>query len=170
MLDRIIGVFRLHVPTFEEIEHDTTATGQAAGVVALAAICSGIGGAVGANLAGDGAGASFLATVFSAFAGWFIWSWLTLVIGTSVFDGRADLGEMLRVLGFAYAPQMLALIPCLGAFVGGIWSLMAGFIAVRQGLDLDNTKAFLTVIVGFIVYVVLSIVMGIFVGGLSLIV
>ncbi len=168
MLDRIIGVFRLDVHTFEEIEHDTTATGQAAGVVVVAAIFSGIGGALGANVAGGGVAPNFLATLVSAVVGWVLWSWITYAIGTGLFDGRADLGEMLRVIGFAYAPQILAVIPCLGALVGAIWSLVAGFIAVRQGLDLDNAKAFLTVFVGFLVYVVLSVVVGILLGGMSM--
>lgn len=169
MLDRIIGVFRLDVNTFEEIEHDTTATGQAAGVVLIAAVFSGVGGALSASFGGTSVGSSFLASLLGAFAGWIIWSWLTFVVGTRLFNGRADLGEMLRVIGFAYAPQVLAIIPCLGALVGGIWSLVAGFIAVRQGLDLDNTKAFLTVFIGFVAYVVFSAIMGIFLGGFSMI-
>ena len=75
---------------------------------------------------------------------------------------------MLRVIGFAYSPQILNIIPCVGWIIGGIWSLIAGFIAVRQGLDLDNTKAFLTIAVGFVVYIVIFIVLGLIFGGLSL--
>lgn len=106
-----------------------------------------------------------MAALVSAFVGWLIWSALTYWIGTSLFDGTADLGEMLRVIGFAYAPQALAIIPCLGALVGGLWSLVAGFVAVRQGLDLDNTKTFITIIVGFLAYVAFSAVLSFLVGG-----
>ena len=77
------------------------------------------------------------------------------------------MGEMMRVLGFAYAPQVLSIIPCIGWLVGSIWSLIAAFIAVRQGLDLDNTKAFLTIIVGFVAIVLISAVLGIIFGGLG---
>jgi hypothetical protein len=86
-------------------------------------------------------------------------------VGTNLFGGKATVDEMLRVIGFAYAPQMLSIIPCIGGLVGWIWSLIAGFIAIRQGLDLDNTKAFLTVLVGFIVYVIGNIVVGAIIGG-----
>jgi hypothetical protein len=56
------------------------------------------------------------------------------------------------VIGFAYAPLILGIIPCLGGLVGSIWALIAGFVAVRQGLDFDNVKALLTVLIGFAVY------------------
>lgn len=77
------------------------------------------------------------------------------------------MGQMLRVLGFAYAPQVLSIIPCIGWLIGAIWSLIAAFIAVRQGLDLDNTKAFLTIIVGFVAIVLISAVLGLIFGGLG---
>jgi hypothetical protein len=79
---------------------------------------------------------------------------LTIFVGTSFFNGQATLEEMLRVIGFAFAPQVLSIFPCFGWIIGAIWSVIAGFIAVRQGLDLDNTNACLTIIVGFIVYAI----------------
>lgn len=166
MLDRVLGVFRLDVATFEEIEHDAAATTQAAAVVAIVAVLAAIGGSMTASISGGRAGSSFLASFIGAFAGWFIWSFLTYWVGTTLFEGKADLGEMLRVIGFAYAPQSLAIFPCLGAFVGGIWSLVAGFIAVRQGLDLDNTKAFFTIVIGFLAYVAFAAVIMVLFGGM----
>ncbi len=167
MVQRMIGVLQLDVPTFEQIEHDATATGQAAGVVAIAAVCQAIGSSVSAGIWGGGAGPNFLVTLIAAFVGWVVWSALTYWIGTSLFDARADLGEMLRVIGFAQTPLVFAVVPCFGALVGGIWALVASFIAIRQGLDLDNTKTFITIIVGFLAYVVISVVAGMFTGGLT---
>jgi hypothetical protein len=166
MVERIIGVFRLDVSIFEQIEHDTTATGQAAGVVAIAAVCQAVGSSVSAGMMGGG-GPNVLVTIIAAFIGWVVWSALTYWVGTSLYDARADLGEMLRVIGFAQAPLILAVIPCLGALVGGIWALVAGFIAIRQGLDLDNTKTFITIIIGFLAYIVIAAVAGLFTGGMS---
>jgi hypothetical protein len=48
MLERLMGVFMLNANTFEEIEHDQTATSQAAIIVAAVAILSGIGSGIGA--------------------------------------------------------------------------------------------------------------------------
>ncbi|MFB6230626.1 MAG: YIP1 family protein [Salinibacter sp.] len=167
MVQRIIGVFQLDVPTFEQIEHDTTATGQAAGVVAIAAVCQAIGRSFSAFIWGGGVGAGFLVTIVAAFIGWVVWSALTYWIGTTLFEGQADLGEMLRVIGFANAPLILAIIPCFGTLVGGIWALVAGFVAIRQGLDLDNTKTFVTIIIGFLAYVVIAAIASIFTGGMA---
>ena len=43
---------------------------------------------------------------------------------------------------------------------GLIWSLAAAFVAVRQGLDLDNTKALLTIIIGAVVILAITAVIG----------
>jgi hypothetical protein len=160
LVDRVIGVFKLDVDVFEEIEHDPEATIQAAMIVGIVALMGAIGSGIGAIL-GDG---SFVGSFFSslawAFIGWFLWSAVTYYVGTSLFNGQATIDEMLRVIGFAYAPQILAIIPCLGWIVGWIWSLIAGFIAVRQGLDLDDTNACLTIIVGFILYMIGFAILG----------
>lgn len=159
LLDRIIGVFKLDANTFEEIEADRTATTQAALVVAIVAI---VGGIIGAGLGTLVGGGNFLPTFLSilinAFASWIVWSVVTYFVGTTLFGGQATLDEMLRVIGFAQAPGILVVIPVCGAFLGWIWSIAAGFVAVRQGLDLDNTKAFFTVIIGFVAVLIISIV------------
>jgi hypothetical protein len=43
IVDRMRGAAMLDVATYEAVEHDTNATGQAAVVVALAAVASAIG-------------------------------------------------------------------------------------------------------------------------------
>jgi hypothetical protein len=161
LLERVIGVFKLDVETFEEIEHDQNATIQAAIIVAVVALLGAIGSAIGAAIGDGSVVGSFFSSMVWAFIGWFLWSAVTYFVGTSLFNGQATIDEMLRVIGFAYAPQVLAIIPCLGWIVGWIWSLVAGFIAVRQGLDLDDTNACLTIIVGFIVYMIGFAILGI---------
>jgi hypothetical protein len=184
MLNRIIGVLKLNVRTFEEIEADQGATGQAALIVAIVAILSAIGAYFGAE-AGSAAlqsladqfGADLPAGTIpnispvgaalngfvGAFVRWLLWSILTYLIGTNLFKGQATIGEMLRVLGFAQAPQLLSIlsfIPCLGAIIAiaaAIWSLVAGFIAVRQGLDLDNMQTAITVVLSWLVAVIVNL-------------
>jgi hypothetical protein len=170
MIDRIMGVLRLDVATFEAIEADKSAITEAAIIVAVVALLSAIGQSIGAaNFV-----TSFLATVVWAFVGWFLWAGVTYFVGTALFGGQADLGEMLRVLGYAQAPRILSVltfIPCLGAIIGvivWIWALLAAFIAVRQGLDIDNVKALLTVIVGWLVVFLGSALIGLLLGGVNL--
>ena len=39
-------------------------------------------------------------------------------------------------------------------------SLIAGFIGVREALDLDNGKTFVTVIVGWVIILIINLVIG----------
>src|SRR5690606_11855663 len=102
------------------------------------ALVAAIGSGIGATIADGNFISSFIGQLITTFVGWLIWSAVTYFVGTSLFGGKATLDEMLRVIGFAYAPQILGIIPCIGAIIGFIWTLIAGFIAVRQGLDLDK--------------------------------
>ncbi|MCB8976075.1 MAG: YIP1 family protein [Ardenticatenaceae bacterium] len=160
MLDRIIGVLKLDVNTFEAIEADESATSQAAIVVAVVAIVGGlIGGGISAAMGGSFLG-SFLRQLLGAFIGWFIWAGVTYFVGTSMFGGKSTMGEMLRVLGFAQAPGILGIIPVCGSFVGWVWTLACTFIAIRQGLDLDNSKAAMTAVVALIAVIIASLIIG----------
>lgn len=163
-LQRVIGVLKLDVNTYEEIEADKTATSQAALVVAIVAIIGGllVGGSS-AIFGGNFVGA-FIRHLLTAFIGWFIWSYVTFWVGTSFFKGTSTPQEMLRVLGFAQAPGILAVIPVCGAFAGWIWTLVCSFIAIRQGLDLDNTKALLTAVVALIAVIIVYFIIGAILG------
>lgn len=141
--ERMIGAAMLDVETYEEVEHDLDGTMQAAGVVVLVAVCSAI-GALGSG------GAGVIGGAIGALLTWGLWSGLTFLIGTRVFGGTATWGEMLRTIGFAQVPgvlYLLKIVPLVGGLVGlvaGVWTLIAGVIAIRQALDVDTGKAILT--------------------------
>jgi hypothetical protein len=159
MFARIIGVFKLDVKTFEEIEHNTSLTLPAALIVLLVSLVSGVGNGLFNSFRDKSFFSGFLGSLISVILGWLIWSAVTWFVGTRLFKGQADLGEMLRVIGFAYLPMLLSIIPCVGGVIGLLWTLAAGFIAIRQGLDLDNMKAFLTVVVGAVFYIALTAIL-----------
>jgi hypothetical protein len=163
--ERMIGAATLDVGTYEEVEHDTTATAQAAGVVALVAIASAIGSY------GVGGIGGALSQLIGAFVSWVVWAAITLFIGTKVFNGTADMGEMLRTLGFAQAVgviKVLGIIPLLGwiaTLAAGIWMLVCGVVAVRQALDFTTGKAIGTVLLGWLVMMVIAFLFaGLFAG------
>jgi hypothetical protein len=155
IMDRMLGAATLNVATYEEVEHDTTATSQAAIVVGIVAIASAIGGA------GGGAG-GILAGIIGGLVGWLVWAGVTYLIGDKLLGGTATWGELLRTLGFAQSPgvlYVLAIVPILGwgvRFVIWIWLLIAGVIAIRQALDFSTGKAVLTAVLGFLAYVVVA--------------
>ena len=157
IVDRMRGAATLDVATYEDVEHDLTATGQAGVVVVLAAIAAGIGAA------GRG-GPGILGMVIASLLGWAAWAGITYFVGTRLFGGTATWGELLRTLGFAQAPGLLAvlaIIPILGAIVRlvlFVWMIATSFVAVRQALDIDNGKTILTVLIGAIGYIVVNMI------------
>ena len=169
MLERILGVMKLDVKTYEEIEHDPGALSQAAIIVVVVGILSGLGNVISATVldTGASAGGGLISGVLYTVIGWVLWSAVTFFVGTRFFGGKADMGEMLRVIGFAFAPQVLGIVPCIGGLVGAIWTLVAGFIAVRQGLDIDNQKAAITIGVGLLAYIAVFVIVGVIFGTAS---
>jgi len=132
-------------------------------VVAVSAI-SGVGSFLAGLFAGK-PGVAFLALIVNSIVGvanYYIWAYVTHFIGTNLFAGEADPGELLRVLGYASAPQLLGLlvfIPCIGlliALAGAIWALVAGFYGVREALDLDTTETLITVFLGWLAVMIIS--------------
>jgi hypothetical protein len=93
--------------------------------------------------------------VLLAIAGWIVWAVVTSVIGTKVFEGTTDVGEMLRVLGFAQAPRVIGVIPFLGP-VAAVWVLVASVVAIREGLDFSTGRAIGTAIGGWLFWILLQ--------------
>jgi len=155
----MIGAAALNIDTYEEVEADSTATGQAAAVVAMVAVASGIGAA------GDGLSSIVIAPI-SALLGWLIWAGVTYLIGDKILGGTATWGELLRTLGFAQSPgvlYLLAVLPVFGGlvrFVVALWILAAGVIAIRQALDFGTGKAILTAILGWLALVIPAVILG----------
>jgi hypothetical protein len=161
--ERMIGAAKLETATYEEVEHDPNALGQAIGVVVLSALASGIGSL------GGGPTGMVMGIVF-ALVGWFIWAGIIFLVGTKVMpepETRADLGQLLRTMGFAASPgvlNVLGIIPILGwivRFAVMIWQLVAMVIAVRAALDYKTTgKAVIVCLIGWVAYVVAVFVLG----------
>jgi hypothetical protein len=107
--------------------------------------------------------------------GWIGWSILTYLVGTTLFKGKTDVQEMMRVLGYASAPRLLGLfgfIPCVGwiiAIAGWVLSLIAGIIAIREAMDFETGNAIITVVISWIAaFVVALIINGLFGMGMAL--
>jgi hypothetical protein len=156
--ERIIRAAKLDVSLYEEVEADTTALGQAMGVVILSSIAAGLGTIT------IGGPRVIIVVVFStilALIGWYIWASITYFIGTKILpepQTRADHGQLLRTIGFSSSPgliRILCIIPGLSGIVlivASIWMLIAMVIAVRQALDYQSTlRAVVVCIIGWII-------------------
>lgn len=141
--NRIIRAAKLDVNLYEEVEADKGAMGQAMGVVVLSSVAAGIG-----IIAWGGGFGEILMGTISALIRWYVWAYITYLIGTKLLpepQTKADPGELLRTIGFSSSPgliRVLGIIPGLGLLVfpiASIWMLIAMVIAVRQALDYRST-------------------------------
>jgi len=165
-VERVFGAATLNPGTYEEVEADRGSTGQAMAVVLLASVAGGIGSL---GLGGQGA-RSIVAGAIGALVGWIAWATLTSVIGTrwlATAQTRADVGELLRTLGFAAAPGLLrvfGVVPLLGATLyaaASLWMLVATVVAVRQALDYTSTARALAVCaVGWLLSLAIAAMIG----------
>jgi hypothetical protein len=173
LFERMMRAARLDSSLFEEVEADLNATSQAATVVGIVALCSGLGSAISLAMAGQTGTAvlAFIGGIVMSFIGWIAWSYITYWIGTSMFKGQATPGELLRTIGFAQTPGVLSIlsfIPILGGIVGlvvFVWMIVAGVIALRQALDITTGQAVITAIVGFIPMFLIYCLIGAVIGG-----
>ena len=159
-VERVVGAARLDARIYEEVEADASAIGQAMAVVAAAALASGVGSFGSGPVMAVGA-------VVAGFVGWFVWALLTWLIGTKVLPDpgtSADLGQLLRTIGFSAVPgllNVLGIVPVLGWIVwlvAAVWQLVAMVVAVRQALDYRSTgRAVLVCFIGWVVYVAASL-------------
>ncbi len=154
--DRMVRAAKLDVNLYEEVEADKSAMGQAMGVVVLSSVAAGVG-------SGEFGVGGIVGVTIAALIGWYIWAFLTYLIGTKLLpepQTRADVGELLRTTGFSTSPGLIRVLgivqPLAGIvfLVAAIWMLVAMVIAVRQALDYSGTgRAVGVCVIGWIVYV-----------------
>lgn len=162
--ERMVGAMKADVKTFQEIEADPTAIGQAVTVIVIAGVAALIG-----NLFRAGVLVGVMSLVLSL-VGTALWSLLVVLIGTKVMPEpttKADFAEAFRVVGFTAAPgvfNVLAIIPFLGpliSFVVWLWMIVIGVVAVREVLDYSNTGRAIIVclIAGLLAWIISMIVL-----------
>ena len=156
LIERAIGAARLDAAVYEDVEADSSALGQAMIVVAVASVASGIGSSVSSDLAGPGV----VFGIVGSLIGWFVWALTIYVIGAKVMpepSTQADLGQLLRTTGFAFAPGVagiVGVVPGIGGvllFAVSLWQLAAMVVGVRQALDYTSTgRAVLVCVIGWL--------------------
>lgn len=168
MVDRILRAIRLDASVYREIAKDQNAMSEAAIIVAIVAVLSALGRAIGPG----NFFLNFILTLLTAIlVNWILWAVLTYFVGTAFFKGKTDIPEMMRVLGYANAPNLLGVfgfIPCVGwiiAILGAILAFIAGFLAVREAMEFDTGSAIVTVLISWLISVVISFGIGLLVGG-----
>lgn len=178
MMDKIIGAFTFRKEVYKEVEDDASFTPTAWMIVAVVALLSSLGsGAVAARaigvrwLFGVVGGVIFAVAAFAL--GAFVISWA----GKYFFNAETSFEEMVRVLGLAYvwnAVGFLGILALLGpalkcvsgpiTFLAAIAGLVAWFIAAKEALDLEWPQTIGTVIIGWVVSLVVTMIAGAILG------
>ena len=160
--ERVVGALKLDANTFEDIERDPNAMGQAVAIIALVALAGSLG-----SLWRLGIG-TMIVSMLAALVGYVLWAVVVWLVGTKVMPDpatKADFPEAFRVIAFASAPGFLnvvSIIPFLGWLlvflvmpIVWLWSMAAMVVAVRAVLDYTDTfKAVVVVIIGFVAYLI----------------
>ena len=162
-VERVVGAATLNVSIYEDIEADKGATVQALAIVVLSSLAVGVAQAVGWFFIGGvfSAIVGLIGYTILAIVGWFIWTLVTLIVGTKIMpepETKSDMGELMRTVGFAQTPGMLRIfsaIPLLGllvTFVVWVWMLAAFVVAARQALDYKSTiRAVVVCAIGWVI-------------------
>ncbi len=166
---RIIGALSLDPATYEEVEADSSATGQALTVVLLSSLAAGIGAPAGLG------GGSLQSVVFitgASLIAWAAWALLTFEIGSRLMpepSTRGGVDELLRTIGFSSAPGLLrvfGVVPGASWWAFGItavWMLAAMVVAVRQALDYTSTaRAIAVCAIGWMLAIGIVAAIGLF--------
>ena len=160
--ERMIGAMQGDAKTFQEIEADPNALGQAVTVIVLAGAAALIG-----NIFRSGVMWGLITMVLTLI-GYAIWTVMIVLIGTKLMPEpttKADFAEGFRVIGFTASPgvfNILAIVPFLGpilSFLISIWMLIISVIAVKEVLDYSTIgRAILVCLIAFAIYIVLWVV------------
>ena len=171
MLSRMIGAALLRSDTYEDVEHDRSATLQALLVVILVSISSGVGALLQDEV--DIVDALVFGVIFGVVS-WAVWALATWIVGSTILKTaatEANWGQLARGTGFAQTPgifSFLVFVPGIGWLIGLvilIWKLAAMLIAVRQCLDYTSTwRAFFVVLIAAIPWLIIVAVVGALLG------
>ena len=186
--ERLAGVVTLKRPTYEAIQGDPDATGQAWWIVVLLGLANGIAlivtpivtafpgmpdemasdaAAVAAAFTFDTTERQLLALaagILGAILSWYLSSWLLRVIGNRVAGRQVTTAEMRRLVAWGYSPTLasfLAPIPVAGpllATLGTLWAFVTGVMAVRTAFGVGIWKAIAIELAAFLVVLVVVMV------------
>ena len=171
LVDRIIGAFTFRKGVYAEVEADTSFTTTAWIVVAVVAFLNQLGSYASPDVAGwlIGAVVGTILTVLGFAVGALVINW----VGRTVFDADVTFDQLVRTLGLAYVWNVVGVLGILGILGAGLscvlgivsfiaWVLMmiAWFIAAKEALDLEWVQTIVTVFLGWLALVVVSVVIG----------
>jgi hypothetical protein len=179
-MDRIIKAVTFRKEVYAEVEQDESFTTSAWLIVVVAAALSALGGlkfeAFGLSLGGVVVG------TIIAVIGFAIGALVINLVGRVLFKADVSFAELVRTLGLAYVWNAVGFLGIIGAnfgalgclvapiqFVAWLASIVSSVLAVKEALDLDWGPTIVTVVLGWIVIIVFSVITGVILGAMGLV-
>lgn len=165
LVQRLRRLATLDTSVFDEVRTDTNSTIPAVVVALAATLLSGVGGWLWWLFADFGdSGKVFvqsviLGSILSVIM-WGIWIAITYVMLTQVFRARADVNELVRVMGFAAAPLALTVLMFIPGIDFGIGLAATALffattvLAVQTATDAPAGRALVATLAGFAVWAI----------------
>jgi hypothetical protein len=160
---------RLDLTVFEEVRSDPSATPGAIVVVFLASVLAGIGSfAWAAQTEGVDDSEVFvkslvIGSVLQTLA-WFIWVYLVFQVLARAYGARTDFYELIRSMGFAFAPVAMSVLVAITAFAVpfGVAALAGATLfshfAIESSSSAEPRQILIANFVGFLSF---AVVMGV---------
>jgi len=172
--ERIIGAFTFRKGVYADVENDASFTSMAWIIVAVVSLLN----SLGSFAFGEGwLLSTLIGTVMSVIffgAACFVVAW----VGKAFFKADVTFEEMVRTLGLAYVWRIIGVLGILGGviscilapalIVAAILGLVAWFVAAKEALDLEWGQTIVTVIIGWILVFIGTVITGVFLGLLGI--
>jgi hypothetical protein len=171
-MDRIIGAFTFRQDVYAEVERDTTFTTTAWIMVAVISFLNQLGSRASDNLIRWLVGA-IIGTILMIL-GFAIAIYIINWVGRTVFNADVTFDELVRTLGLAYIWNIVGVLGALVAFsrflqcvtapafiLAAILGLVAWFLAAKEALDLDWAQTIVTVFIGWVVMMAITLFTGV---------
>ena len=179
LVNRIIGAYTFRKGVYAEVEADNSFTTTAWILVAVVAFLNQLGSwadkDVGDWLLGTVGGTVFAIIGFAVAA--LIINWT----GRTIYKADVTFNELVRTLGLAYVWQLIGVLGVVAAFstalscmlapvmvIGAILMVVAWFVAAKEALDLEWLQTIITVVLGWIAFIVIMLIAGAVLGLLGL--
>jgi len=165
VVQRLRRLVMLDTSVFEEVKGDPASTIPAVVIAVAATLLSGVGGWLWWLFAdfGDSGKVFVQSMILGTILGvilWGIWIAITYVMLTQVFRARADVNELVRVMGFAAAPLALTVLMFIPGLDFGIGLAATALffattvIAVQTATDAPAGRALVATLAGFAVWAI----------------
>ncbi len=152
---RIERVLKLDKTVYKEIRDDKDALVPALAVLLLSAVIGGLWSILASF------GLALVAVVIGTPIGWVIGTGILHIIA-KLFGGKSTYTGYLKAMGYAEAPMALGVIPFVGSFIGGIWSLVCVIYATKEAQEISMGKAIAVVLIPVVLLVILALIAGMY--------